>query len=44
MQQTVLADESLTDEEKTVAIRMLNKDYDRDKIIDNVGTRALWAQ
>jgi hypothetical protein len=39
MQQTILADDSLTEEEKTEAIRLNNKDYDRDKIINNSGTR-----
>ena len=39
--QTVLADESLTDEEKTVAIRFINKDYDYEKIIRNEGTRRI---
>ena len=39
--QTVLTDESLTNDEKTEAIRDLNKDYDRDKIIENEGTRRI---
>jgi len=39
--QTILADKSLTNDEKTVAIRHLNKGYDRDKIILNVGTRRI---
>jgi hypothetical protein len=39
MQQTILADNSLTKEEKTEAIRLSNKDYDRDKIFYNSGTR-----
>src|ERR1044072_8548416 len=39
--QTVLADESLTNDEKTHAIRMLNKDYDRDKLLLNEGTRRI---
>src|SRR5688572_11907202 len=41
MQQTILADNSLTEEEKTEAIRLLNKDYDRAKIIYNNGTRRV---
>ena len=39
--QTILTDESLTNDEKTVAIRILNKDYDRNKIIYNEGTRRI---
>src|ERR1700722_1653770 len=39
--QTVLTDESLTKDEKTEAIRYLNKVYDRDKIIRNEGTRRI---
>src|SRR5947207_14119994 len=39
--QTVLADESLTNDEKTYAIRMLNKNYDADKIFRNEGTRRI---
>jgi hypothetical protein len=38
-QQTILADDSLTEEEKIEAIRLNNKDYDRDKIFFNSGTR-----
>ncbi|PKC05529.1 hypothetical protein RhiirA5_420798 [Rhizophagus irregularis] len=41
MQQTILADNSLTEEEKSKAIRLNNKDYDREKIIFNVGTRRV---
>ena len=37
--QTVLADESLTKYEKTEAVRLLTKSYDRDKIIFNTGTK-----
>ncbi|POG73000.1 kinase-like domain-containing protein [Rhizophagus irregularis DAOM 181602=DAOM 197198] len=37
--QTVLADNSLTEDEKTYAIRRLTKDYDRDKILFNSGTK-----
>ncbi|GES79117.1 kinase-like domain-containing protein [Rhizophagus clarus] len=39
--QIVLANDSLTEEEKTEAIRINNKDYDRDKIIYNSGTRRI---
>ncbi|EXX68705.1 Cla4p [Rhizophagus irregularis DAOM 197198w] len=37
--QTVLADNSLTEDEKTYAIRWVTKDYDRDKILFNSGTK-----
>src|SRR5438445_9409539 len=40
MQQIILADNSLT-EEKTEAIRLSNKGYDRDKILSNSGTRRI---
>ncbi|CAB4408576.1 unnamed protein product [Rhizophagus irregularis] len=40
-EQFILADESLTEEEKTEAIRINNKHYDRDKIIYNEGTRRI---
>src|SRR6266496_1618254 len=39
--QTVLADNSLTKDEKTYAIRWLTRDYDRDKIINNSGTKRI---
>ncbi|GBC28530.2 kinase-like domain-containing protein [Rhizophagus irregularis DAOM 181602=DAOM 197198] len=39
--QFVLADNSLTEEEKTEAIRILNIDYDRNKIKNNNGTRRV---
>ncbi|EXX52715.1 hypothetical protein GLOIN_2v201045 [Rhizophagus irregularis DAOM 181602=DAOM 197198] len=39
--QFVLADNSLTEEERTEAIRITNKSYDRDKIIFNSGTRRI---
>ncbi|GES80106.1 kinase-like domain-containing protein [Rhizophagus clarus] len=39
--QTVLADKILTNDEKTEAIRLLTKKYDRDKVIDNSGTRRI---
>src|SRR6266498_1856106 len=35
----ILADKSLTKDEKTEAIRMLNITYDRDKLIYNEGTK-----
>ncbi len=41
MQQTILADNSLIEEEKIEAIRLSNKDYDRDKIRNNLGTRRI---
>ena len=37
--QTVLANKSLTEEEKTEAIRILNRVYDRGKILYNDGTK-----
>ncbi|POG71931.1 kinase-like domain-containing protein [Rhizophagus irregularis DAOM 181602=DAOM 197198] len=40
-EQFVLADESLTEEEKTEAIRLNNESYDRDKIRFNSGTRRI---
>src|SRR5437763_11511527 len=39
MKQTVLADKSLTKDEKTEAIRLLTKNYDYNKIIHNEGTK-----
>ncbi|RGB22961.1 hypothetical protein C1646_780056 [Rhizophagus diaphanus] len=39
--QTVLADKILTNDEKTYAIRWLTKDYDRDKILLNSGTKRI---
>ena len=39
--QTVLADKSLTTDEKTLAIRLFNKTYDRIKILLNEGTRRI---
>ena len=33
--QTVLADNSLTEDEKTYAIRWLTKNYDRNKVVFN---------
>src|ERR1051325_4230911 len=40
-QQTVLADESLTKDEKTEVIRRLNMDYDRYKVLYNEGTKRI---
>ena len=40
-QDTVLADKSLTNDEKTEAVRTLNRDYDRDKIRYNYGTKRI---
>ncbi|POG82942.1 kinase-like domain-containing protein [Rhizophagus irregularis DAOM 181602=DAOM 197198] len=39
--QVILADESLTQDEKSEAIRKLTKTYDRNKIIFNEGTRRV---
>ncbi|CAB4441449.1 unnamed protein product [Rhizophagus irregularis] len=39
--QTVLADKILTNDEKTFAIRNLTKNYDRDKVMDNDGTKRI---
>ncbi|POG77958.1 hypothetical protein GLOIN_2v1837233, partial [Rhizophagus irregularis DAOM 181602=DAOM 197198] len=39
--QFVLADNSITEEDKTVAIRIINKNYDRNKLIYNKGTRRV---
>ncbi|GBC02386.1 hypothetical protein RclHR1_00460024 [Rhizophagus clarus] len=39
--QTILSDNSLTKDEKTEAIRLLNKDYDRNKILYNEGERRI---
>ncbi|PKC57047.1 kinase-like protein [Rhizophagus irregularis] len=40
-EQKILDDDSLTEEEKTEAIRLNNKGYDRDKITYNLGTRRI---
>ncbi|GBC49915.2 kinase-like domain-containing protein [Rhizophagus irregularis DAOM 181602=DAOM 197198] len=40
-EQVILANNSLTEEEKTEAIRRNNKDYDADKIFYNEGTRRI---
>src|SRR5437764_7280216 len=39
--QTVLADKSLSKDEKTEAIRLLTKNYDRRKILENEGTKRI---
>ncbi|EXX60005.1 Cdc15p [Rhizophagus irregularis DAOM 197198w] len=41
VKQTILADNSLTNDEKTEAIRIYSKDYDRYIIIHNLGTRRI---
>ncbi|CAB4435827.1 unnamed protein product [Rhizophagus irregularis] len=41
VKQIILADDSLTEEEKTEAIRKNNKNYDREKIRYNDGTRRI---
>ncbi|GES92812.1 kinase-like domain-containing protein [Rhizophagus clarus] len=41
IKQTILTDNSLTEDEKTEAIRLTNRDYDRDKIRCNLGTRRI---
>ena len=40
-QQTILADNSLTNDEKAYAIRELNKVYDRNKVQNNSGTKRI---
>ncbi|POG61604.1 kinase-like domain-containing protein [Rhizophagus irregularis DAOM 181602=DAOM 197198] len=39
--QTILADKLLTDDEKTEAIKKITKDYDRNKILQNTGTKRI---
>ncbi|GES80089.1 kinase-like domain-containing protein [Rhizophagus clarus] len=41
IRQTILADNSLTKDEKIEAIKSLTKNYDRDKILKNSGTRRI---
>ncbi|POG59158.1 kinase-like domain-containing protein [Rhizophagus irregularis DAOM 181602=DAOM 197198] len=41
IRQVILTDSSLTEDEKTEAIRLNNKDYDRDKIRCNTGIRRI---
>ena len=39
--QKVLADKSLTNDEKTEAIKLLTRTYDRDKVNNNEGTKRI---
>ncbi|GES80178.1 kinase-like domain-containing protein [Rhizophagus clarus] len=39
--QLILDDDSLTKDERTEAIRLLNRDYDRNKVRNNVGTKRI---
>ena len=39
--QTVLADESLTKDEKSEAVKILNRDYCRDKLLNNDGEKRI---
>ena len=39
--QTILADKSLTKAEKSEAIKLLNKDFDNFKVLDNEGTKRI---
>src|SRR3954454_23775384 len=40
-QQTILVDETLTKDEKTYAINLLDKTYDRNKVLTNSGTKRI---
>ncbi|EXX62010.1 Mkk2p [Rhizophagus irregularis DAOM 197198w] len=40
-QQTILADKSLTKDEKSYAVKLLNKDFDYFKILDNEGIKRI---
>jgi hypothetical protein len=40
-QKTILANETLTKDEKSEAIKELNKEYDRNKILFNEGTKRI---
>ena len=40
-QQTILADNSLTNDEKTEAVKILNQTYDRNKVLLNEGTKRI---
>src|SRR5438046_556170 len=40
-QQTVLADKSLTKDEKSYAVKLLNKDFDKYKILYNKGIKRI---
>src|SRR5436305_5074345 len=39
--QTILADNSLTKDEKSEAVKFLNQTYDRNKVQDNEGTKRI---
>jgi hypothetical protein len=39
--QTLLADNSLTEDEKTEAIKRITETYDRDKVLNNSGTKRI---
>ncbi|RIA87817.1 kinase-like domain-containing protein [Glomus cerebriforme] len=41
LQQTILAHESLTNDEKSEAIKILNKNYDVDKVLNDVGKKRV---
>jgi hypothetical protein len=41
IKQTILNDSSITEDEKTEAIRLTNKDHDRNKVMYNSGTRRI---
>jgi hypothetical protein len=38
---TILADKSLTKNEKSYGVKLLNKDFDKYKILDNKGTKSI---
>ena len=40
-QKTILADESLTKDEKTEAVKIINETYDRNKVTSNSGTKRI---
>src|SRR5947199_78626 len=39
--QTLLTDETLTKDEKTEAIKIISKTYDRSKLVNNEGTKRI---
>jgi hypothetical protein len=39
--QTILADKVLTDDEKAEAIKIITENYDRDKVLNNLGTKRI---
>src|SRR2546421_7121498 len=41
LKKTILADESLTKDEKSEVIKFLNKDYDKNKLLFNEGTKRI---